>query len=92
MNTPKLATHVVRVRFHGPTNFKGARWSAQVMNSGMSESNGPVYVRSYNYDETQAEAATKTAQECYCKFTGDLLASAPVMYGHSSPSDYMFFF
>lgn len=91
-NFPNGAAVVVRVRYLGPTTYRGGRWSAQIMNSGMSDRNGSPVILSHDIARRSVESAYEAAQEAARRFLNHEDAPEALMYGHSSPSDYMFFF
>lgn len=84
--------NVVKVKFLGPTNFRGARWSAQVTDGGMNAKPQKHVIISHDPGTAPYESAHKAAQAamaaCFTQ-TEPFEASA---YGDLSPAEYVFIF
>lgn len=82
----------VKVKFQGPTNYKGARWHARVTRTGMMDDLHKAVVMSAASQESPSQGAHKAARAAMAELLGINEHSEAVAYGDLSPSEFVFIF
>lgn len=82
----------VKVKFQGPTNYKGARWHARVTRTGMMDALHPSVTVSASPQDSPSQGAHGAARQAMANLLGINEHSEAVAYGELSPSEYVFIF